>query len=53
MFLLYLFGAIGGGDVKLAAAVGALAGPWFTIGMLGLEHTFQFRCRHSIYDLQR
>ncbi|NHM28973.1 prepilin peptidase [Desulfofundulus sp. TPOSR] len=32
MFCLFLFGAVGGGDVKLAAAVGAVAGPWFAVG---------------------
>lgn len=34
-FLLYLFGSIAGGDVKLVAAVGTLTGPLFVSGMLG------------------
>lgn len=35
MFVLYMLGAISAGDVKLSAAVGALAGPLFAIGELG------------------
>lgn len=34
MLILYMAGSITGGDVKLAAAVGALTGPWFTVGAL-------------------
>lgn len=34
LFIPFIFGAMGGGDVKLMAAIGALMGPYFTLETL-------------------
>lgn len=34
MLLLHVFGALGAGDVKLFAGIGALAGPWFVMVLI-------------------
>ncbi len=66
LIILYLFGAIGGGDVKLFAAIGALTGMSFVInslvysilygGMIGLlillyKKEFTQRMVHVLYHL--
>jgi prepilin peptidase CpaA len=53
----YLRGAMGGGDVKLLAAIGALQGPWFVLltaiyaglagGVLAVGYLVRQRCRQS------